>query len=1847
MASHNVVFLIDVESRGIVNDTSGSSYFNNHHVKQCVLRILLNFAFKYGLEKVRWGYRFIHTRTVKSSTLITRGTDFKELTDKAFQDFEEELINKFNLRRKSSSLSKQQSSPAGILQNALKEIVLDFQWDRPDITSPTKPTVRLKRSSGSGKHVSAAEDDHSGLGENILFLLSECPRSMTELREFLSLTSGGSGRQKDLPELVLPKGLVDMLFLRKIVLHWINATLYSEVTGVSDTEGAEVIAERLRQVGGRVTPMCSFSLPLTCHEDHSGLNTVKAEGRGSCLADSIIDYILSPEETYRKSFPVFEGVLCFGTGEDAQSCPVSLEPVSCGQRCLLSPVTVTLRGVLQSLDTLSLIQVASGCWLLQCQNTGQSYALVHSLLKELSTQACYMMTDIRAGDLVCSALLSPLSSSVALLTLLQPVVTQEDQALTADLILPETVENSSDLPDVVSSVLGVMFNIMDNEKDDHSEPAESSVVPDWAGQELKQQSASVWSGLAQTWFPHSDASGVSCHLMESMRLLHAAPERGEEMGEGSSDTHPELISQLSELYQSCASEPSTSVRNKKRGTQRTPVRQKMKSMSRSLQMLNVARLNAMAQKTQADPGSSGLARGSEQPGKRRSGDRTKAGSSISRFKNEEDLFSHLKGSYQSAVADRDSSLLTQVHGLLSAVKTYLKSSQDQELLPIMERNLLKTSKCVRLSYGNTPDVGNKIRECKLQSLLRLELCRHMSSDGQVNADHVEEFVEEVADMLRIISLTKDPVYLTAFMQEEILPAYLNSIPKALAEVYHSLGTQLPEALVTALPSDFFSDDSVLKDGVSPNPSVPSVKNSQSSEVGEHLEELRNRSARKRRNGMITRHKSMTEASQALRQIEVPRKSTRLTKPKVCVPAEKTDLDQMPPQKQTAQEVTKVRRNLFNQEMLSPSKKTKLPRSQSVSVLEGNKKRKRSHVDDGKRHTLLTKKVSETPLHKQVSSRLLHRQMTGRRSDATNVCVVEESPVKPADLRRSPRIKNLTRRHSSFFYSSSQPRSRNLNRVLSSSQLTHSESKKGSYGVNVNVVRSPVRLLFGATQSPGCHSVSSQGTRTRRRSPLGFRHSDVFESPRKTSEKSSHGQYQSAAGSRTPKTPCSSARAQASPLSKSPGVVIGDSGMTLRGSPFRSPAWKSLVLETPHKASPLKSILKTPVKNSPNGSCGLQSPNTRTARKSVTWSPSPRKPRSERSGIPFKVPESPQALTRSSPRLLTPKKADSAFKYPTDMADVFKTLEKVPHREKNISPEIIQHKTPESPGLYGTQTETQTFPFQNANVAESPDYLSPPAPDIRTPSKSHRQMSSMLKCSGRTPVKDSTAVSPCKTRTPSTKCSSELQRPVNLLEGLSETKCLKSVAEEPYRQRLRSQSSGNLATDEVRLIESLPNQGMNILSPERHLKTADNLTPQGASVQGDGEGSTDSQGFESSQFSTTTTDEDSIDISEASVVKTQLTGGIKMNISFSRKASKVFEFIGKGESPVETTPSRSYGFRQTADRRQREAAARLGYSPGPPKFSTPRASGTPAQRRRPAAPNSLSYQVEMEMQASGLPKLKFKRTDSFNVGNGAVRATTPNATSAKASHIDSPLTLCAKHRDPSYLSPSLCTRGTPAKGTPGKGGTQTYICQSYTPTQVPSNASPPGPGDTAPWTPSPQRRGHSTPESLNSWPRKKRARMSVLWSKDQGMKGEPLSYGMEILEDPELEGVFRLQEVEELKESVPLRMGEKPLLRASRNHEKDQLGSPESMNWTETLGQHSGGSEHQRFVTPPNSKVKKPVSASGIIALTQSPLLYSGKTTTSERCTIDGTEPEVDTSPFSQPQKRTAHGRTYSRKRLLS
>ncbi|XP_036432110.1 LOW QUALITY PROTEIN: treslin [Colossoma macropomum] len=1797
MASYNVVFAIDVDYRSEERNVSTDECHD--YVKRWVLRVLLSLGSKYGFEKVRWGYRFFHSRTVKGAGLITRGTDFRELQEKAFGEFEEELVKYGAIHRTSDGQRRLQPSPANCMQNALKEILLDFQWDRPDITSPTKLTLRPRRSCRSSKNISLADDELSCLGKNVLFVVSTCPHSRSELEEFLC--SSDSGSHRDLHEFVLAKRIIDLLIQRKVVLHWADCSFYKGGSEFDDHIGLNTVMEVLEQVAGKVIPVLTPCLALK-HE-HPDLGFVDDEGKHALPTSSSTDYILCSEKTYQQAFPAVVGTLCWGADEDKQTCSVSFESVSCRQRPLCAPIEVTLTTVLQGLDTSSLRQSASECWVLLCPDKPEQGRLCfQGLLKELSLRASHMLAEVSEGSLVRSAVLSVLSPYIALLTVLQPLATHCEEVLDKSLISSETAENSADLPDVVHSVLNVMYDIMKDE--DRTEEMSHPQIPDWANQELQQ-----WTNLAadvtEGWFCLSDQSGISSHLMESMRLLHAAPDEEEQREE---DTQLELTHTLAELYQSGRTGTNTGPNGKKKGAQRTPVRQKMKTMSRSLQMLNVARFNIKEQKSQAEVDLSSTAKGTEKQNRRCSGERTKSGPMY--FKNEEELLSHLKLGYQQAVEDRSLSLFGQVQNLLSVVKTFLKSNTHTEVsfFDLIKKNLLKSPQCIRQLHGSTSDTESKIRDCQLQVVLRLEVCRQPSSDQ--DPDYVEQMVEEVAGMLQIISRTNDPVYLSKFMQEELLKLYLKDIPKVLADIYHSLGIQLPEALVAVLPSDFFSDDSMAKESVSVSPSPLSGTQSMVSSVGNRLEELRNRSAKKRRTSMLSRHKSMTEVSQALRQIEMPRKSTRQTKPKMCASSEKRSVGSLPPQKQAVQEVTKVRRNLFNQETVSPSKKVKMPRSQSVSALEGMKKRKRSQMDED-RNTLLTKKVSETPLHKQVSNRLLQRQKSGRRSGETDMFIIEESPVKPAtDLRRSPRIKNLARRHSSVFYSSSQPRSRNLDRALSTSQVLISESKGG---INVDGVKSPMRLLFGAAQSPVRPSTSSWGTRHSGKVRLESTDS-VFENCNKTPRKSPYkSPYKSAyaVGSRTPRTPSSSSKAQGSPYSKSPGHIVGENGMILRGSPFRSPAAKSLLMETPKK-SPLKGILRTPVKSfmeygTLSGSCP-RSPSMKTPKKSVTWSPSPRKCPSEKT---FKVPESPQSSKRYSPKLITPSK------FCRFQGDVFKTPDKLPQRKCKTSPET--QTVSEITGNIGLKEPTLGQRSQNTrrtlSLPEkvdpqsldilSIDHSSPPTPEMTTPKKSPEPEHRMCTRSGRTPLKSISTV-------PYHKAKSPLGSSPSSSKGV-----FLPMKEKPLKPFLRSHSTGNTSASTSHPKSSTDHTGdKQTLDREPWTTKAVAGHNESTKVMMEEESSSDSQQIDSSQCSATTTEE-SIDIAEASVVRTELTGGIKMNISFSRKSSKssgVFEFTGTPSLPAEGC---SYGFRQTPDRQQRKAAARLGYSPGLLRFSTPRASGTPGQGKKPAEPNPLTYQVELEMQASGLPKLKFKRTDSFSSGEAAdyaAKGLAPHIMTAKAPKVDSPLAHCSKHREHGCISPPLCTHDTP-----GKGGVQTYICQSITPTRLSNNSpSPLGAGENMPWTPSPQSRGWSTPENLNSWPRIKRARTDMLGTKENVFKSE-----VEVLEDPELDGVFRLQGAEDLKES------------------------------------RTPASKYKLVATPPSSKVKKPVSVSGIIALTQSPLLYKGAkaTVTKETTQSDASNGNseqygskgilsLEVSPFSQPRKRQGCGRTYSRKRLL-
>lgn len=653
--------------------------------------------------------------------------------------------------------------------------------------------------------------------------------------------------------------------------------------------------------------------------------------------------------------------------------------------------------------------------------------------------------------------------------------------------------------------------------------------------------------------------------------------------------------------------------------------------------------------------------------------------------------------------------------------------------------------------------------------------------------------------------------------------------------------------------------------------------------------------------------------------------------------------------------------------------------------------------------------------------------------------------------------------------------------------------------------------------------------------------------------------------RTPWTPGTSkspppSRMLVSSVTESP--LMGCSG--LNKSPCQSSGEGVLVVETPPKQSPiwspLKGILKTPVKAS-SGLHLLNSPLSRTSKKSVTWSPSPPQCKLVEDYATFKVPKSPSAASFSSPRhVQTPSKLKRPVQTTNTKRDIFKAPEKICQvnllrlSERDILTFEEFQRSSEKCNRKESPEE------RDAHLLSTPpsDQQSPPqhnsTPQEETPSPTRQ----MITRSGRTPRRSPEVASPgdlTLTQLGVTKLSEGsnvlIKSPAKVLTKRSGNGCRAS------RHDLNPES-GESFVSETTSAAAEKNLGSSVKEEQ-----AESSQPSETNSSFRAE----SQESDSSCGNSATTDE-SIDIVDAAVVKTQFNEGLKMNISYSRKPSVSDDSLSNAvspsqHSPSQSTPSRSYGFRQTPDRQQREAAARLGYANDLLRFSNPRGPARSNQQKRTKPP---TYQVELEMQTSGLPKLRFKCTNAEGPRSPSVGV---------KPHMESPVALLPKQRDPA-CSPSLCAHVTPAKSTPGKGGSvQTYICQSYTPTHHPAATwSPVAVADIVPLTPSPQSVGKVTPENLNSWPRRKRAHFGAFGDKDRGLKGEPQLE--ELLEEAEL-GVSRLQDFEDTDEPLGSPKKTKALTStqlAAAAAAVSPLSPLEDLFWTEKLAKQNRCADSQ-------------------------------------------------------------------------
>ncbi|XP_050165446.1 treslin [Myiozetetes cayanensis] len=1939
-SSRSAVFLLD---------TAGPA--RRAPLQRGALRLLTLLGCRLGLARLRWAFRFFDSLGGRGGA--SRGGGFRPPGPRAWERFEEELAERLRARGPSAALPGP-APRAALTHSGLKETLLDFQWDRPEIASPAKPPRRSHRTGPAGPEPPEASPEGF---VNAVFLFSPCPHSRRELRRFVSGSDAPSSpgeppTVQELAEKLLPRSVQELLAEQKITLFWVDTAERAQLIEAPDHVGYWTMFELIRQTGGTILPAgalvhCLSHPRADVARSFLGDSSFPVPWTTLLPLDATLNCLFSKPSVYRSVFPQQEGTLFLSMpgGKKQESCAVILEPLAMGQRQLQCPVNIFLKGNLMGWNLVQAGHFLTESWVVQssqAEQAGCNRSLFHQLLRTLVIEGLHMVAEVSLSKTwcPCTAVLSPLSEGAAVLTVLGTEKAAEVHrcSLEGAIVEDSSQDSALHLPEIVNSVLS---KIDMSVEDPLASLGEGTPVPEWVQRELSHTGG--WHpSVLETWYPASNACGASSDLMESFRLLQVPCANGKDDADQSD---VELSESLSELYQRKFSETSATTgpgnNKKRRGVPRTPVRQKMKTMSRSLQMLNVARLNVKAQKFQPDAVPPAV---NEKVPQKLSAKRLdakvegkeKALKIPIDFQTEEELQSHLRESYQKAVAE-GIQLSVCAQNMIVAIKRFLKvqDAKEKEVACVerIRNHLLKTSKMLRQQHGSQKET--KVRECRLQVFLRLELCLQCPS-LQSNGDEMEQLLEEMTDMLRILCLTEDPGYLTKFL-EEILELYMNSIPKTLGDIYYGLGTQIPPKLAAVLPSDFFSDDSMTLDSKSPGlpPSLSSVLTPSTVRTeSDQLEELRTRSAQKRRNHVLARHRSMTEAPQNLRQIEIPKMAKnpiRKENSRSYLAPEKSQ--QMPVlQKEAVQEVTKVRRNLFNEEILSPSKRSlkKMLRSQSVSAVEGLKYK---CTDEGTKdhRKLLTKRVAETPLHKQVSRRLLHKQIKGRSSDPDcDTGVVEESPEKAiyeASLRRSPRIKQLSlnRTCSSAFYSTTQPSSKNSQRVHQG-QEKESCALQDVEGLKQHSetppVQTPKRFFFGAVTDKYSPAVKhSPGKRRTRKDSLHLEEPTSCQTPRKTPHKFARKLLNSA--SKPPRRSPRLAHRTPQKLEKTPG---------------KSPAAKQTVAKCLGKyfSSPAQRV-KSPSALTESNGVHLLQVTSEDCSAAQRLSPPCKEPVSQ-------TPEH-EGFTPLNASLLPPIDSNPTTSSPSAIQERCSAELQTPRRSlrylsKLASPVGARRQ------ILTKETQGQSDPLSEATKRTPRKHEDPGSKLFTSPlSTEIPQLVVRLEplCSSLLSASSMNAVTICsasRAQAGESDCELSASKPSSqkspaiagtslrsLLHTSKQANCEPDSGEEnltlvcaaPSENRDSHHDSGNCSVESLQPHQSEVTENIPVLQKNKQMDVASQKSPSREDLE-NLEKPLSPKPFAGEQVHAQDAETDceplvKEGISSANTCESFLSDLQTVGDDSEPRTLMREEYMGlkapnlkkRSRSALNTSPpmpksATAYSLRCTADRRQREAAARMGDPQLVAKFSTPKSCN-----KLPSA-SPPTYEVEIEMQASGLPKLRIKK-----IGSCSSLEVQPEASASKPKGGESPfsdlaMTLCSKHPGKlaaACVSPSCCRS---FHSTPGKGVGQTYICQSYTPTSCASNVTSPFPMEAGVLqTPSPKQKGKTTPDAIKDWPRRKRAAGSTAstscgQSERNADERTWMSAGRErmmrisenfsskvtnIPGEFELEGICRLQDQPSPSDSEPRAdedsamgtSGLKPQKRVftylspekEENHDAKRsctdrcsldltgfstdegnrsksrtdslLPEKPGMCALKTLEQHSSLGDDDVFLlsgsTPP---LKSTLLASSLLALTQSPLLSPPPTR--RRCVQ---EEESDAVQTAADQELSPFHIRVSRKRPLS
>lgn len=222
-----IVFLID--SNPSFWGSNFSSVEAANAIRLCVLKVLTYFA-DYGKRKrssLRWGYKFFSSRSLLHQF---ERHEFKEFTVTVFEEFETlvckkltesfahdlqgSLVEHNSQDGDESTRRKKAPAAAKCISCAFTNTVHDFQWEKPDLSSPIRRTRENNAESLHGNCRSKTQ--------NVMFLLSGCPSDEFAISYFTGETSSSLATLESLNNILMPPVLNKEFKDRHITLQWIN-----------------------------------------------------------------------------------------------------------------------------------------------------------------------------------------------------------------------------------------------------------------------------------------------------------------------------------------------------------------------------------------------------------------------------------------------------------------------------------------------------------------------------------------------------------------------------------------------------------------------------------------------------------------------------------------------------------------------------------------------------------------------------------------------------------------------------------------------------------------------------------------------------------------------------------------------------------------------------------------------------------------------------------------------------------------------------------------------------------------------------------------------------------------------------------------------------------------------------------------------------------------------------------------------------------------------------------------------------------------------------------------------------------------------------------------------------------------------------------------------------------------------------------------------------------------------------------------------------------------------------------------------------------------------------------------